>query len=147
MKHIVILGDGMADLPIKKLGGRTPRRRPKKAHMDRIGARALRMFRSCRPICRPARGCEIGVMGYGRALMRLRPRGVLEARPWASHSAWRHGDAQQHYCIETGIQKPFGDNITSAESDVLLGVLRAEVGGHGLSFFSGLDTATVVSHG
>ncbi len=34
MKHIIILGDGMADLPIKKLGGKTPLQYAHKPMMD-----------------------------------------------------------------------------------------------------------------
>ena len=34
MKYIVILGDGMADLPIESLGGKTPLQAAKKPTMD-----------------------------------------------------------------------------------------------------------------
>ena len=36
MKSIIIIGDGMADYPLKKLGGRTPLEVAKKPSMDRI---------------------------------------------------------------------------------------------------------------
>lgn len=36
MKYIIILGDGMADYPVKKLGGKTPLMVAKKPAMDRI---------------------------------------------------------------------------------------------------------------
>jgi 2,3-bisphosphoglycerate-independent phosphoglycerate mutase len=36
MKYIVILGDGMADRPLKELGGKTPLQKAKKPNMDRL---------------------------------------------------------------------------------------------------------------
>lgn len=36
MKYIVIIGDGMGDLPLKELGGKTPLQVAKKPNMDRI---------------------------------------------------------------------------------------------------------------
>jgi 2,3-bisphosphoglycerate-independent phosphoglycerate mutase len=36
MKHIVILGDGMSDYPIARLGGKTPLQTARKPNMDRI---------------------------------------------------------------------------------------------------------------
>jgi 2,3-bisphosphoglycerate-independent phosphoglycerate mutase len=38
MKYIVIIGDGMADRPLKKLGGKTPLQAADKPNMDRIAA-------------------------------------------------------------------------------------------------------------
>ena len=38
MKYVVILGDGMADVPSEKLGGKTPLEVAKKANIDKICA-------------------------------------------------------------------------------------------------------------
>ncbi len=151
MKHIVILGDGMADLPIKKLGGRTPLQAAKKPNMDRI-AREGRcgMFRSVPADLPPgSEVANLGVMGYDARSCGY-GRGVLEAA--AMGVAIGVDDMAMRcniICIEDGKFKSHSaDNITSAESDELLGVLRAEVGGHGLSFYTGLDYRhLLVSHG
>lgn len=41
MKYIVFLGDGMADLPVAELDGKTPLQVAEKPHMDRIAASGL----------------------------------------------------------------------------------------------------------
>ena len=38
MKYLIILGDGMADEPIPRLGGRTPLQAARKPTIDRIAA-------------------------------------------------------------------------------------------------------------
>ena len=39
MKYIIILGDGMADLPLESLGNRTPLMVAKKPHIDDLARR------------------------------------------------------------------------------------------------------------
>ncbi|NCC49316.1 MAG: phosphoglycerate mutase, partial [Clostridia bacterium] len=41
MKYIVFLGDGMADLPVHELDGRTPLMAADKPNMDRIAREGL----------------------------------------------------------------------------------------------------------
>jgi 2,3-bisphosphoglycerate-independent phosphoglycerate mutase len=41
MKYIVILGDGMADRPMKELGGKTPLQKAKTPNMDRLAAEGV----------------------------------------------------------------------------------------------------------
>ena len=36
MKYVIILGDGMADYPVERLGGKTPLQAANKPNMDRI---------------------------------------------------------------------------------------------------------------
>ncbi|MDA8105239.1 MAG: hypothetical protein M0Z71_07615, partial [Nitrospiraceae bacterium] len=38
MKYIVIIGDGMADRPLKELGGKTPLQHAKTENMDRLAS-------------------------------------------------------------------------------------------------------------
>jgi len=38
MKHVILLGDGMADFPIDVLGGKTPLEYAHTPHMDRMAA-------------------------------------------------------------------------------------------------------------
>ena len=39
MKHVVVLGDGMADRPLPELGGRTPLQAARKPNMDNLARR------------------------------------------------------------------------------------------------------------
>jgi 2,3-bisphosphoglycerate-independent phosphoglycerate mutase len=41
MKHVVILGDGMADRPVKELGGKTPLQKAFKPNMDRLAREGI----------------------------------------------------------------------------------------------------------
>jgi 2,3-bisphosphoglycerate-independent phosphoglycerate mutase len=41
MKYVVILGDGMADRPLKALGGRTPLQKARKPNMDRLASEGI----------------------------------------------------------------------------------------------------------
>lgn len=41
MKYIVMLGDGMADYPVEKLGGRTPLETAKKPNIDRLASKGV----------------------------------------------------------------------------------------------------------
>lgn len=41
MKYIVMLGDGMADRPLKELRGKTPLQKAKKPHMDRLACEGI----------------------------------------------------------------------------------------------------------
>ncbi len=41
MKYVVIVGDGMADWPVKELGGKTPLQRAATPHMDRLASEGV----------------------------------------------------------------------------------------------------------
>ena len=47
MKYIVILGDGMADLPVKELGDKTPLDCAKHPNMDFIAANGICGLANC----------------------------------------------------------------------------------------------------
>ena len=46
MKHIIILGDGMSDLPIVALDGKTPLQAAVKPHMNRLARGDLQEVRT-----------------------------------------------------------------------------------------------------
>jgi len=80
MKYIVILGDGMADEPIEKLGGKTPLMAANKPNIDRLAKLGKNGFLTTVPLDMPA-GSEIanmGVLGYDVRKV-YEGRGVLEA--------------------------------------------------------------------
>lgn len=47
MKYILVVGDGMADMPIDALGGKTPLEFLAPENMAQVGGGALYRFRSC----------------------------------------------------------------------------------------------------
>ncbi|HKK81483.1 MAG TPA: hypothetical protein VJ909_04500, partial [Prolixibacteraceae bacterium] len=80
MKHIIILGDGMADLPLEELNGKTPLMHARKPHIDELAKKGRCGLLTTVPPEMPA-GSEIanmGVMGYDVRNV-YEGRGVLEA--------------------------------------------------------------------
>ncbi|MDJ0764181.1 MAG: cofactor-independent phosphoglycerate mutase [Myxococcota bacterium] len=80
MKAIIILGDGMSDYPIERLGGRTPLQAAVKPNMDRI-ARAGRMGLFSTIPEGQSKGsavANLSVLGYDPAVV-FQGRAVLEA--------------------------------------------------------------------
>ncbi|MCI1640477.1 MAG: cofactor-independent phosphoglycerate mutase [Bacteroidales bacterium] len=80
MKHIVILGDGMADLPIRKLGSRTPLMAARKPSMDKLARDGRCGLLKTVPSDMPAGSAvaNMGVLGYDVHKV-YEGRGVLEA--------------------------------------------------------------------
>ena len=66
MKYIVILGDGMADYPDTRLGGRTPLMTAKKPNIDRLAAQGeVGMVRTVPESMKPGSdNANLSVMGY-----------------------------------------------------------------------------------
>lgn len=80
MKYVVILGDGMADLPVPQLGNRTPLMVAQKPHMNRIAAEGLAgMVRTVPNGLQPGSDtANLSVMGYDPAIF-YTGRSPLEA--------------------------------------------------------------------
>lgn len=66
MKYIVILGDGMADYPLKELGGKTPLQYAKKPHIDALAKNAeVGLCRTVPEGFKPGSDvANLSVMGY-----------------------------------------------------------------------------------
>lgn len=80
MKHIIILGDGMADEPIAKIGNKTPLQAAKTPYMDLLAAKGRSGLLDTIPNGMPP-GSEIAnlaVLGYDVPVV-YEGRGVLEA--------------------------------------------------------------------
>ena len=80
MKYLIILGDGMADRPIKKLDGRTPLMAVDKPNMDFIARNGRNGMLKTIPDDMPTGSAvaNLGVMGYDSHKY-FKGRGVLEA--------------------------------------------------------------------
>jgi 2,3-bisphosphoglycerate-independent phosphoglycerate mutase len=143
MKHIVILGDGMSDYPIARLGGKTPLQTARKPNMDRI-AREGRcgLFKTIEEdMPTGSESANLSVLGYDPRKV-LQGRGVLEA---ASMGVEIRDDDMAMRCnliclFDDGrIKNHSAGHISSAESDEILKTLQKEIGGPGLNFYTGVS--------
>ncbi len=136
MKSIIIIGDGMSDLPVAKLGGKTPLMVAHKPHIDRV-AREGRMGR-LRTIGEtgPADSAvaNLAVLGYD-ASASSQGRAVLEAASMGVEIA--DGDVALR-CNLACVEGPVDDrriknhsagHISTEEAAELIQALDAELGG------------------
>jgi len=142
MKYIVILGDGMADYPVARLGGKTPLQVARHPHMDRI-AREGRcgLFKTIEEgMPSGSEAANLAVLGYHPSEV-LQGRGVLEA---ASMGVPIADDEMAMRCnliclFDDGrIKNHSAGHISSAESEEILKTLQKEIGGNGLNFYTGV---------
>jgi len=143
MKHIIILGDGMADYPVARLGGKTPLQVARHPHMDRL-AREGRcgLFKTIEDdMPTGSEAANLSVLGYNPREV-LQGRGVLEA---ASMGVDIGPDDMAMRCnliclFDDGrIKNHSAGHITSAESDEILQTLHKEIGRPGLNFHTGVS--------
>jgi 2,3-bisphosphoglycerate-independent phosphoglycerate mutase len=136
MKSIVIIGDGMSDLPVERLGGKTPLMVAHKPHIDRV-AREGRMGRLLTiGETGPADSAvaNLAVLGYD-ATASSQGRAVLEAASMGVEIA--DGDVALRCnlaCVEgpaddRRIKNHSAGHITTEEAAELIAALDAELGG------------------
>ena len=131
MKHIIILGDGMADWPIKAFGGKTPLQVAHKPYMDRLAA----MGRSGMLASIPegfAPGSEIAnmsVLGYDVAKV-FEGRGSLEAASIGVEIAKDEMAMRCNLiCVQDGkIKNHSAGHISNEEARELILFLEKELG-------------------
>jgi 2,3-bisphosphoglycerate-independent phosphoglycerate mutase len=143
MKYVIILGDGMSDYPVARLGGKTPLQVARKPHMDHI-AREGRcgLFTTLEKDMPPgSETANLSVMGYDPHEV-LQGRGVLEA---ASMGVEIGPDDMGMRCnliclFDDGrIKNHSAGHISSEESDEILKTLQKEIGAPGLKFYTGVS--------
>jgi 2,3-bisphosphoglycerate-independent phosphoglycerate mutase len=130
MKYIVILGDGMADEPLAKLGGRTPLEAARTPNLDRLAREG-----ACGMLRTIPDGCEAGsdianmsILGYDPTQY-YTGRGALEAASMGINLA----PADVAYrcnlvTVRDGIMADFSaGHITSPESAALFAALAPEL--------------------
>ncbi len=141
MKHVIILGDGMADYPVARLGGRTPLQAARKPNIDRL-AREGRcgLLQTIEPGLSPgSETANLAVMGYNPAEV-LQGRGVLEAASMGVDI--RPDEIAMRcnlICLSDGrIKNHSAGHITSEESDQILQTVQRELGSASLRFHTGV---------
>ena len=142
MKHIIILGDGMADWPVKSLGDKTLLQYAKTPYMDKLA----RMGRNGRLIT-VAEGFHPGsevanmsVLGYNLPKV-YEGRGPLEAASIGVDL--KPGEMAMRcniICIEGDhIKNHSAGHITTEEADVLVKYLQEHLGNERVCFYTGVQ--------
>ena len=142
MKHIIILGDGMADHPVERLGGKTPLQHANTPYMDLLA----RNGRCGRLITVPEGfppGSEVAntaIMGYDLDKV-YEGRGPLEA---ASIGYEMRPDDMaircNIICLHDGnIKNHHGGHLTTADADTLIQYLDQHLGNERVRFITGIQ--------
>lgn len=142
MKHIIVLGDGMADEPIEQLGGRTPLQAADTPAMDWLAAHGrCGMLKTVPEGYHP--GSEIAnlaVLGYDLDRV-FEGRGSLEAASMGIEI--EPGEMAMRcniICIENGLIKNHSaGHITTAEAAELIDFLQKQLGGTDANFYRGVS--------
>lgn len=142
MKYLIILGDGMADEPLARYGGKTPLQMAEKPHIDWLAkngqtGRLATVPQSMHP------GSEIAnmaVLGYDVEKV-FEGRGVLEAASMGVQL--QPGDLAMRcnlICINQGIiRNHSAGHISSEEASVLIDFLNEKLGDENLKFYAGVS--------
>jgi 2,3-bisphosphoglycerate-independent phosphoglycerate mutase len=142
MKHLIILGDGMADEPLEGFGGKTPLQMADKPHIDWLAkngqtGRLITVPDTMHP------GSEIAnmaVLGYDVEKV-YDGRGVLEAASMGVEL--QHGDLALRcnlLTIENGILKNHSaGHISSKEAAELILFLNERLGDERVKFYPGVS--------
>ena len=142
MKHIIILGDGMADWPVKSLGGKTLLQAAKTPYMDKL-ARMGRVGRLKTVADGFHPGSEVAnmsVLGYNLPKV-YEGRGPLEA---ASIGVDLNPGEMAMRCniiciAGDDIKNHSAGHITTEEADVLVKYLQEHLGDERVRFHTGVQ--------
>ncbi|MGM0407866.1 MAG: cofactor-independent phosphoglycerate mutase [Bacteroidota bacterium] len=142
MKHLIILGDGMADEPLAEFGGKTPLQMARKPHIDWLARNGQTGRLATVPETMPP-GSEIAnmaVLGYDVEKV-YDGRGVLEAASMGVEL--QPGDLAMRcnlLTIENGILKNHsGGHISTEEAAELIHFLNEKLGDNQVKFYPGVS--------
>ncbi len=142
MKHIIIVGDGMADRPIKRLTDKTPLMVADTPNIDALCAKSRTgKFRTVPEDMPP--GSEVAnmaVLGYDVRKV-YQGRGVIEAASMGVEL--KQNDLTMRcnlICVEDGkIKNHSADHISTEEARQLIGALNEELGSEDIKFHTGVS--------
>ena len=142
MKHIIILGDGMADEPIEALGGKTPMQYAKTPYMDKLASmgRTGRLKTVADGFHPGSEVANMSVLGYDLPKV-YEGRGPLEAASIGVDL--KPGEMAMRcniICIEGDhIKNHSAGHITTEEADVLVKYLQEHLGNERVCFYTGVQ--------
>lgn len=149
MKYIIIVGDGMADMPIDELGGMTPLQKACKPATDRLASCGINGLVMTVPegMVPESDTANLAVMGYD-PLIYSKGRSPLEAVSMgiamheydtairANLASVSDGDCDYEDRI---MLDHSSDDITTAEADILIKHLEANLGSDIITFYTGIS--------
>ena len=142
MKYIIILGDGMADWPVKEFGDKTILQYARKPYMDMLARKGRTgMLKTVPDGFHP--GSEVAnmtVMGYD-VTKSFEGRGVLEAANiGVDIKPGQMGMRCNIICIENGLIKNHSaGHISTPEADEIIKTLEQELGNDRVHFYTGIQ--------
>ena len=142
MKHIIILGDGMADWPVKSLGGKTLLQTARTPYMDKLArmGRTGRLVTVAKGFHPGSEVANMSVMGYNLPKV-YEGRGPLEAASIGVDL--KPGEMAMRcniICIEGDLLKNHSaGHITTPEADVLVKYLQEKLGNERVHFYTGVQ--------
>lgn len=142
MKHIIILGDGMADWPVKSLGNRTLLQAAETPSMDKLArmGRVGRLMTVADGFHPGSEVANMSVLGYNMPKV-YEGRGPLEAASIGVEL--QLGEMAMRcniICVEGEILKNHSaGHITTEEADVLVKYLQEQLGSERVHFYTGVQ--------
>lgn len=142
MKHIIILGDGMADEPIESLGGKTPLQFAATPYMDKLAQLGVSgMLKTVPDGFHPgSEVANLAVLGYDLPKV-YEGRGVLEAASIGVEL--KPGELAMRcnlICTEGEILKNHSSgHISTEEADELIRFLNEKLGTEKIHFYTGVS--------
>ena len=142
MKHIIILGDGMADWPAEQLGGKTLLQHSATPYMDKLArmGRTGRLITVAPGFHPGSEVANLSVMGYDLPTV-YEGRGSLEAASIGVEL--QPGDMAIRcniICIEGKcIKNHSAGHISTEEADVLVKYLQEQLGNERVQFHTGIQ--------
>lgn len=142
MKHIIILGDGMADEPIKELGGKTPLQFANTPYIDYIARNGRNGLLKTVPdgFAPGSEIANLGILGYDVKKV-YEGRGSLEAASMGVDIEDREVAMRCNLiCVADGkIKNHSAGHISTEEASELIDTLQKELGSDTVSFHSGVS--------
>lgn len=142
MKHIIILGDGMADHPVERLGGKTLLQYAHTPYMDMLAknGRTGRLITIPKGFQPGSEVANTAILGYDLNKV-YEGRGPLEA---ASIGYDMAPDDMAMRCniitlVDGRIKNHHGGHLTTEESDVLIKYLDEKLGNKNIKFITGIQ--------
>lgn len=142
MKHIIILGDGMADWPVKSLGNKTLLQVAHTPYMDKLArmGRIGRLVTVANGFHPGSEVANMSVMGYNLPKV-YEGRGPLEAASIGVDL--KPGEMAMRcniICIEGDLLKNHSaGHITTPEADILVKYLQEKLGNERVHFYTGVQ--------
>lgn len=142
MKHIIILGDGMADLPVESLNGKTLLQAADTPYMDKLArmGRCGRLITVAPGFHPGSEVANMSIMGYDLPTV-YEGRGPLEAASIGVEL--EEGEFALRcniVCIEGDVLKNHSSgHITTEEADVLIKYLQENLGNERVRFHTGIQ--------